>query len=142
MSQASNYLEGQIRAHIFRTASFTKPSVLAICLCTSAPTDASTGATIVEPADGDGYDRQTLNPSDSNWTAVSATDGLTDNASVITFGPCTGTDWGPIAYFAICDSATYGAGNMLVFGSFVTPRTIEVGDTFTIPIGDLDVIIA
>lgn len=142
MSAASDYLEGQIRAHLFRTASFTKPTVLAICLCTAAPNDASTGATIVEPPDGDGYDRQTLNPLDANWTAASATDGLTDNASAIVFGPCTGTNWGSITHFAICDSATYGAGNMLVYGPVATPRTIEVGDTFTFPIGDLDVIVA
>ena len=121
MSAASDYLEGQIRAHLFRTASFTKPTVLAVCLLTAAPSDASTGA---------------------NWTAASATDGLTDNASAIVFGPCTGTNWGSITHFAICDSATYGAGNMLVYGPVATPRTIEVGDTFTFPIGDLDVIVA
>lgn len=142
MSAASDYLEVEIRKHIFRTGSFTKPTVLAICLLTSAPNDASTGATIVEPPDGDGYDRQTLNPADANWTAPDSTGGLTDNASAVTFGPCTGTNWGSITHWAIVDSATYGAGNMLVYGAFATPRTIEVGDTFTIPIGDLDVIIA
>lgn len=142
MSAASDYLEGELRKHLFRTGSFTKPSVLAICLCTSAPNDASTGATLVEPNDAHGYDRQTLNPDDANWTAPDSTGGLTDNASAISFGPCTTSDWGSITHFAICDSATYGAGNVLIHGSLGTARTIAVGDVFQFAIGDLNVTIA
>ncbi len=141
MSAASDYLEVELRKHIFRTGSFTKPTVLAICLCTAAPTDASTGASITEPPDANGYDRQTLNPLDANWTAASATDGLTDNASAITFGPCVTADWATITHFAICDSATYGAGNMLLYGT-ITNKTIAVGDSYSIPVGDLNVTIA
>lgn len=147
MSAMSDYLEGQIRAHIFRTATFSKPAVLAIALCSSAPTDASTGATLPELSNANGYARQTLNPADANWTAASATDGLTDNAAAITFGPVTTAAWAAVTHFAIVDSATYGAGNVLVWGALTRSDAsaigvLGVGDTFTIPIGALDVTFA
>lgn len=141
MSQMSDYLEGQIRAHIFRTASFAKPTVLAIALCTAAPTDASTGATIAEVANANGYARQTLNPLDANWTAASSTDGLTDNASAITFPVATGS-WGTVTHVAICDSATWGAGNLLVYGTLDASKVVGSGDTFKFNIGDLNITFA
>lgn len=92
MASMSNYLENKLIDHLFRTTTFSQPSVIAIALCTAAPTDASTGATITEVSGGD-YARQTLNPSNSNWTATqggtsgasSGTGGTTDNASAIVF---------------------------------------------------------
>ena len=142
MSAASDYLEGELRKHLFRTGTFTKPSTLAICLLTSAPSDSSTGSTIVEPNNSHGYSRQALNPDDANWTAASSTNGLTDNASLVSFGPCTTSDWGSVTHFAICDSATYGAGNMLIHGALDNARTIQVGDYFQFAIGELNVVIA
>lgn len=140
MSAMSDFLEGEIIKHIFRTGSFTKPSVLAICLCTSATADANTGATIPEVANSNGYARQTLNPLDANWTAPGAA-GLTDNASAITFPTASGS-WGTITHIAFCDSATYGAGNMLLHGALTVSKTVGNGDTFKFQIGDLDVTMA
>ena len=137
MSAKSDYLEGEILKHIFRTGSFTKPTVLAICLCTSAPTDASTGATIPEVTDAGSYARQTLNPLDANWTAPGV-GGLTDNASAITFPTATGA-WGTISHVAICDSATHGAGNMLYWGALAASKVVASGDVFKFNIGDLDI---
>jgi len=140
MSQMSDYLEGQLRAHIFRTASFTKPTVIAIALLTAAPTDASTGATITEVSGGS-YARQTLNPLDANWTAMSSTDGNTDNASAITFPTATG-NWGTVTHVAILDSATAGAGNVLFWAALAVSKTVNTGDTFKFNIGDLDITFA
>src|SRR6185436_1328981 len=140
MSQMSDYLEGQIRAHIFRTASFTKPSVIAIALCTSAPTDASTGATIAEVSGGS-YARVTRNPSDSNWSAPDATGGLTDNVAAITFPQAT-ANWGTITHVAILDNATLGAGNVLFWGALSVSKVVNSGDTFSFDIGALDIVFA
>jgi len=137
----SDFLEGQIRAHIFRTASFTKPTVLAIALCTAAPTDASTGATITEVANAGAYARQTLNPLDANWTAPDTTGGLTDNASAITF-PVATANWGTITHFVITDSATWGAGNVLFHGALTASKVVNTGDQIKFNIGDLDVTFA
>lgn len=138
MSAMSDYLEGQIRAHIFRTASFTKPTVLAIALCTAAPNDASTGATITEVANAGAYARQTLNPLDANWTAPDTTGGLTDNASAITF-PVATANWGTITHFVIVDSATHGAGNVLFHGALTASKVVNNGDQIKFNIGDLDI---
>ena len=136
MSSMSDYLEGEIRAHIFRTATFTKPTVLAVALCTAATADANTGATITEVPDATGYARQTLNPLDANWSAVSATDGIVKNLAAITF-TASGGDWGSITHFAICDSATWGAGNMLFHGVLASAKTINDGDSLVFPIDSI-----
>src|SRR3972149_4252036 len=93
MSAMSDYLEGQIRAHIFRTASFTKPTVLAVALYTAAPGDAGGGTEV----SGGSYARVQRDPLDANWTAASATDGLTGNAADITF-PTPTANWGTVTH--------------------------------------------
>lgn len=123
----SDYLEGQVRAHIFRTASFTKPTVLAVSLHTADPTDVTATAAANEVAHSGGYERVALNPLDANWTAASSTDGKTDNASAITFPSPTG-NWGTVTHFAIWDSATYGAGNLLFSAALTASKTINNGD--------------
>jgi len=124
MSQATNYLEDELIKHLFRTGSFTKPTVLAFALYTAAPGEAGGGT---EVANSGSYTRPTLNPSDSNWAATSGSDGLTSNLAAITYSAPTG-NWGTIAHMAILDSATYGAGNMLFYGSLTNTRIINSGD--------------
>lgn len=139
MSAASNYLEEALLNHLFRTTTYTQPTVLAIALCTATPGETDTGSTITEVANSNNYSRQTLNPADANWTDPSAgTQGETDNASAITFGPASGS-WGTITSFAICDSATYGAGNMLIYGDLDASKAIGNGDSFSFSTGNLNI---
>jgi len=134
MARMSNYLEAQLRDHIFRTAVFTKPAGLWIALYTVAPTDAGGGTEVT----GGSYARVARPPSDANWTAASATDGLTDNAAVITF-PAPTANWGTVVAFAIRDAAT--GGNLLISAPLIPNRTIESGDAAPeFAIGALDVI--
>lgn len=139
MSAMSDYLEAELRKHIFRTGSFTKPAALYVALCTAATSDSDTGSTITEPA-GFGYARQQNDPSDSNWSGASATDGLTDNVGAITFGPASGGNWGSITHIAICDALTNG--NMLFHGALNQSKTINDGDSLTFSIGDLNITLA
>jgi hypothetical protein len=132
---ATDYLEGQIVAHLFRTASFTKPTTLAVALFTSAPTDSTAGTEV----SGGGYARQTLNPLDANWAAPSAGNGVTSNSSVINFGTASAS-WGTVTHFAIYD-ATSG-GNMLVWGALSASKTVNSGDGFTIPANQLTITVA
>lgn len=141
MSAMSNYLENELVKHIFRTGSFTKPSVLAIALCTSAPTDADTGALSGKEVSGGSYARQTLNPSDSNWAATSGTDGLTSNASQITFPEAT-ANWGTVTHFAIVDSATAGSGNLLFHGALTASKAVDTGDQLVVKVNQLTVTFA
>ena len=121
MSAATDYLEGQIRAHIWRTASFTKPTVLAIALYTAAPGEAGGGTEV----SGGSYARVQRDPLDANWTAASATDGLTDNAADLVY-PTPTANWGTVTHQA-CLDATSG-GNMLIYGALTTAKTINNGD--------------
>jgi hypothetical protein len=139
MTAMSDYLEGQFIDHVFRTATFSKPTVLAIALCTAAPTDSDTGSTITEVANSFAYARETLNPLDANWAAPTAGDGLTSNLSDITFGPASGGNWGTITHVAICDSATHNAGNLLFHGSLDSSATVNNGDTFVFSTNDLSI---
>lgn len=136
MSAMSDYLEGQIRAHAFRTASWTKPAVLAVALYTAAPGETGGGTEVT----GGSYARVQRNPLDANWTAASATDGLTDNAASLDF-PAPTANWGLITHFAILDATT--AGNFYIYGALTTSKTVNNGDAApSFPIGALDVIFA
>lgn len=121
MSAMTDYLEGQIRAHVFRTASFTKPTVLAVALYTAAPGEAGGGTEVL----GGSYARVQRDPLDANWTAASATDGLTDNATDLVF-PAPTANWGLVTHFAILDATT--AGNMLFYAALAASKTINASD--------------
>lgn len=131
----SNYLETQVLTHLLGTASYTKPSTIAVALCTTAPTDSSTGATIVEVPNSNSYARQTLNPSDSNWTISG---GQVQNAVQIEFPAASGS-WGTVTHVAILDSATHGAGNMLFHGALGASKTVGSGDILRISIGGITI---
>lgn len=121
MSAMSDYLEGQLRAHVFRTASFTKPTVLAVGLFTAAPSDSGGGTEVT----GGSYARVSANPLDANWTAASSVDGVTTNAAAITF-PAPTANWGTVTHFGIFDATT--TGNLLFHGALSASRVISNGD--------------
>lgn len=131
----SDYLEGQIIAHIFRTASFTKPTVLAVGLFTAAPSDSGGGTEVT----GGNYSRATLNPLDANWAAPSTGNGVTSNSSTITFATPS-ANWGNVTHFAIFDAAS--AGNLMFHGALTIAKTINNGDTVTFPAGSLTITFA
>lgn len=66
MSALTDYLENKLVDHIFRASSYTKPSVLAVALFTSAPGEAGGGTEVT----GGSYARVEVNPSDTNWNAT------------------------------------------------------------------------
>lgn len=140
MSNMSDYLEGQLLTHIFRTSSYSKPTTIAIALCTSTPSDSSTGATIAEVTNANNYSRVTVNPDNANWTAIGV-GGTTDNAAEIAFAQASGS-WGTVTSVAILDSATHGAGNLLFYGDLAVAKAITSGDTFKFAIGDLNITLA
>jgi hypothetical protein len=138
MAAMSNYLETALINHIFRTSSFTQPAVIAVALCTAAPDDTSTGATITEVANSNDYSRVSVGRGDSVWAATSGTDGTTSNSAAITFTAASGS-WGTVTHVAIVDSASWGAGNVLFYGQLSVPKTITSGDVFQFNINQLSV---
>lgn len=120
----SDYAELKFLEHVVGKTSFTMPATVAVALCTTLPTDASTGATIAEVTNANSYARKTTAGTD--WNSAAA--GAISNVNAITFVTATGAGWGSIVGFAVCDSATWGAGNVLFWGS-ITSKTINAGDT-------------
>lgn len=136
MANAADYLEVELRKHLFRTGSFTKPTVLGVGLFTVTPSDSGGGTEVT----GGSYARVNHPPLDANWTGASATDGVTDNATAITF-PAPTANWGVVVAFGIFDATS--AGNLLVWGPISPSKTINASDPApSFAIGALDVTIA
>lgn len=139
MSQMSDYLENKLVDHILRTASYTKPTALAIALFTAAPNDAAGGTEV----SGNAYARVSLNPLDANWTATqggttgvsSGTGGQTSNAALLTFPTPTPAGWGTVTHWVMFDAAT--AGNVILYGTLTASKVINAGDAVTFPVGSI-----
>lgn len=130
----SNYLEEQILTHIFRNSSYSKPSEIAVALCTSTPLDSNTGVTIEEVPNSNSYARVNLDTSDSNWSAI--TSGSTNNSLSIIFPQASG-NWGVITSMAILDSSTWGEGNVLFYGDLNEQVEINNNNIFAIDVNTL-----
>jgi len=131
MASFSDYLETRVLDHVLSDGAFTEPANVYIALATTAPTDATTGATLAEAA-YTGYTRIELLATD--LSAASA--GSKTNSAAITFPACTGSS-STVVGFAILDGSTLGAGNMLMWGT-TTSKVIDTSNTPpTIAIGGL-----
>lgn len=134
MTAFTDYTEGQVGAHIFRTASFTKPTGIFVGLM-SAVTNGET-STVTELTGGS-YARVAVGaPSDATWTGPTGGNGTFANAAVITF-PTATADWVSATHFGIWDAVT--AGNLLVYSPLTAARTVTNGSTASFGIGTLTV---
>lgn len=133
MGSFSNYSEDKILDHVTGKTSFTLPTTVAVSLCTADPTDAGTGASQSECANANSYAR--VDTVGANWDASSG--GATANAAALSFPEASGS-WGTATHFALNDSASYGAGNMLAHSILGASKAIGSGDTPKFAIGDLD----
>lgn len=139
MAAMSDRLEFLLASHILGSGTFSKPATIAIALCKDPPTDSKTGATINEISNANGYARQTLNPSSSNWLDPILADGNCGNLATITFPADVTADWGWVSGVAITSSATFGAGDMYFYGALTTPKLIQVGDQMVFGISGITI---
>lgn len=126
MGSLSNYLELELMDHVLNAA-YTPAATIYLALCTGDPTDAGTGASMNEVANSGSYARTAI------AFSAAASRRVTQNGPV-TFPQATGS-WGPITHWAIVDSNTHGAGNMLAYGAFATSKSIVSGNTPTVTDG-------
>ncbi len=123
----SDYAENKLLDHVLGTTSYTKPTTY-VALYTVAPSDSSAG-TEVSNSGGSSYARQA-----ASFSAASG--GATSNSANIDFTDmpaCT------VVAIGILDSGTIGAGNLLVWGTLATNKTLDLLDTLRIATGDLDI---
>jgi hypothetical protein len=104
------------------------PPTIYVALFTSAPT-VSGGGTEVS---GGSYARAAVTNNSANWPAAVA--GAKSNANAVTFPQATAL-WGTVVAVGIFDALM--GGNLLDFAMLTTPRTVNNGDTFSFPVGDL-----
>jgi hypothetical protein len=127
MAALSNYLETLLHTWHLTTGSATRPTEWYLAVGTGSSDTGLTG----EPS-GNGYARQSI--------TFGVTDDVASNTNAITFGPNTGTNWGTMSHFGIYDAST--SGNLLWHGALQASKTVEVGDSLTVAIGDVDLTLA
>jgi hypothetical protein len=131
MSAISNYLEDALINATLRGQTYTGSATVWLALYTT-PTDDASGGTEVPatpgPA-GTSYVRTQV-------TFAAPTDGASSNTAVVNF-PASTASWGTVTHFAIMDAQT--AGNRLYHGALGVAKTVDQGDVFTVPAGNLTI---
>jgi hypothetical protein len=130
LGSLSNFSEDALMNHIFNTA-YTSAATVYVALATGTLTDTSTGASMTEVANANGYQRTAI-------TFGAAATRQVIQSGAVTFPAATGS-WGTIVDWAIVDTQTYGAGNILAYGSFTASFTPVSGNTPTIPTTEIKV---
>jgi len=126
--KCSNYLAKKLLDHVFGKASYSAPSNYYLALSTANPGDDGSG--LAEPTTGS-YARKSSATGD--YTAVSG--GSLSNANLLAFVTAT-ADWaGPLTHGAILDAAT--SGNLLCYNALTIQKTVNNGNTFKYPVGQL-----
>ena len=125
----TDYLENKLADHIFRTTTFTQPTILGVALYTAAPGETGGGTEVT----GGSYARVANNPLNANWNGThgnttgvsSGTGGLVTNAGTITF-PAPTANWGVVTHFGLLDNTS--GGNLLIYGALTVSKTINNAD--------------
>lgn len=132
---ASNYLEEKFLNATFRGEAFPTPANLYIGLHTADPTEAGGVAEI----SAGWYARQDLAQGglvSSAFTPPSAGSSTITNAKPVLFPPVTAATV-TATHMAVYDAPS--GGNMLFSTPLVSPKTLEVGDVFSLAVGGLSV---
>lgn len=127
----SDHFEQSILNHYFFNVADAAPTGYLVSLWAGDP-----GPNAVLPGEpplvGVGYARQSM--SNANWTLTG--DGQIQNGISLTFGPCVAAPWGSIDHIVIWDAS--GPQPMLI-GTFSLAKTVNVGDSFVIPAGQITI---
>jgi len=130
MGSLSDFLELELLDHICN-ATYTPAATIYLALATADPTDAGTGASMNECADANAYARKAI-------AFAAASSRVVDQDGVVTFDQASGS-WGTVTHWAILDSGTHGAGNMLAHGEFSESKAIVNGNTPSVASSEIDV---
>lgn len=142
MASMSNYLENKLIDYVLRGVAFTPPSTLHVALCTSAPSDSSTGSTISEISGGN-YARQSFASNATNWSTTNGdysatstgTNGSSFNSAQIKWSSVTWS--GTVTHVALCDASS--GGNMLFYSTLTSSQVVAVNDSISFGSGNLTI---
>ena len=121
-----NVLVGNAYNAVDKPAEF--PTKFYLGLSSTLPKVDGTGYT--EPSVANNYARELIN-------SFKMSDGIgcVENASAFTTNEATNSGWGYLPYLCIFDAET--GGNLLVFGEYANPKTIEAEAMGTVGVGSL-----
>lgn len=128
MGSLSDYAELELLDHVCNAA-YSPVATVYLALCTADPTDAGTGASMNECANSGNYARTAIS------FGAAAARRITQDA-IVTFPTANGA-WGTVTHWAIVDSGTHGAGNLLAHGSFSVSKSIVSGNTPSVASGQV-----
>ena len=120
----TNFLETEILDHVFAGAAYTAPTTKYLALFTGAPGETGGGTEV----SGGGYARQTV--------AFTTSGNTTSNNAAVEY-PTATANYGTVTHVAVFDAST--SGNMMAYAALSSNKTIETGDVFRVPSGDLDI---
>ena len=126
MAGFSNYLETEVLDHVFGGNAYTAPSTLYLALHTADPAEDGSGAEV--STSGTAYARQAVT------FTVSGNEATTSAA--VEYSTAT-ANFGTVTHVGVWDAST--AGNLLAYAALTSSKTIETGDVFRVPAGDLDI---
>ena len=122
----SNHLETEILDHVFGGNAYTAPATLYLALFTSNPDEDASGTEV--STSGTAYARQTVAFTVSGNTATTS--------AAVEYSTAT-ANFGTVSYVGVMDAST--GGNLLAYAALTSAKTIETGDVFRVPAGDLDI---
>ena len=121
----SNFLETEILDHVFAGAAYTAPTTKYLALFT-AVADGEAGS--VTEVSGGGYARQTV--------AFTTSGNTTSNNAAVEY-PTATANYGTVTHVGVYDASS--SGNLMAYAALSSNKTIETGDVFRVPSGDLDI---
>ena len=121
----SNFLETEILDHVFAGAAYTAPTTKYLALFT-AVADGEAGS--VTEVTGGGYARQTV--------AFTTSGNTTSNNAAVEY-PTATANYGTVTHVGVYDASS--SGNLMAYAALSSNKTIETGDVFRVPSGDLDI---
>ena len=130
MGSLTNFSENELLDHACGL-SYTAPSTVYLALATADPGEAATGASMNEVPNSGAYARTAI-------TFGAAASRKVEQSGGVTFPTASGS-WGTVTHWALVDSATYGAGNALAYGSFVVSKAVVSSNTPSVPTAEVDV---
>lgn len=107
----------------------TTQTTVYMALFTADPTD--TGS-VASELSGDGYVRLSMS---GLFSSATGTDGATPNTALIEFPSATAI-WTTVTHFALMESSTVTADDMMMWFELDSPVTIAIGQTFKFNIGN------
>ena len=115
------------------------PTGMALALFTVAPSAAGAGGTEVTNASGYALPAY----AGTKWDAATAAEpSVIDNAAVEDIGPASGGNWGTIVGVGLMESNVHGTDDVIAYFDLTADVTINDGDTFRIPAGNLSLSLA